>query len=158
MLIVIEMNVWATVQGIAIAIDRRGPSGRMEMKEGAGGTSARRDQCVTCRLRLRPANQSGVGEETKKMGEKKKSGNRFLNRSKSSRYLGLRYTSLTSGRNLQPRWNACQGKNNEEAHTGWDCFNLVPACSVRARENATREPLHCLHADSLCSTAAEPHA
>lgn len=36
MLIVIEMNVWAIVQGIAIAIDRRGPSGPMEMKEGAG--------------------------------------------------------------------------------------------------------------------------
>lgn len=36
MLIVIEMNVWATVQRIAIAIDRRRPSGRMEMKEGAG--------------------------------------------------------------------------------------------------------------------------
>lgn len=35
MLIVIEMNVWAIVQGIAIAIDRRGPSGPMEMKEGA---------------------------------------------------------------------------------------------------------------------------
>lgn len=39
MLIVIEMNVRATVQGIAIAIGRRGPSGRMEMREGAGGTS-----------------------------------------------------------------------------------------------------------------------
>lgn len=36
MLIVIEMNVWAIVQGIAIAIDRRCPSGPMEMKEGAG--------------------------------------------------------------------------------------------------------------------------
>lgn len=34
MLIVIEMNVWATVQGIAIATDQQGPSSPMEMKPG----------------------------------------------------------------------------------------------------------------------------
>lgn len=35
MLIVIEMNVRAIVQGIAIAIDQQGPSGPMEVKRGA---------------------------------------------------------------------------------------------------------------------------
>lgn len=64
MLIVIEMNVWATVQGIAIAIDRRGPSGRMEMKEGAGATFRRQDRCLTCVCVRRI--KGGAGEEKKK--------------------------------------------------------------------------------------------
>lgn len=65
MLIVIEMNVWATVQGIAIATDQRGPSSPMEMKRGA---SPCRDQCITQCWCLCPVNRGDGGERERVTG------------------------------------------------------------------------------------------
>lgn len=71
MLIVIEMNLWATVQGIAIAIDQRGPSGRMEMKEGAGATFRRQDRCLNLPPPAFVSGESKVAREKRRKKETK---------------------------------------------------------------------------------------
>lgn len=63
-------------------------------------------------------------------------------RSKSSRSLRLRHSSLTFGCNLEARWDTCAKNNNWEAHRGEAAETLVPACSVRAQGNSTHKSLH----------------